>query len=159
MTKTNNKNNENEHNHTNGEYCKECNDTYLKDKGVSDNGYDLNPDYIKDEDQIIHLKYFRMIQDDISLVVPKEYYEDGFSLEEYVNDVLTQDHLKPGWEDRIRESKIHYEIETTHPISECEFPRFTNYVSEEGLFWETLNEETKSVDEEVKVKELPELLN
>ena len=147
-------NNKNEHNHRNGEYCKECYDKYLQEKGVSNDGYNINPEYVKDEDQIIHLKYFRMIQDDISLVVPKEYYEDGFSLEDYVNNFLSED---PFWEDHIRESKIHFEVDNTHPIGECDYPHFVHYVSEDGLFWNHPHEETKSFDDEVV--ETSKLLN
>jgi len=59
--------------------------------------------------------------------------------------------------DPIIESKIHFDIDGTHPISECEFPQFIHYVSEDGLFWKKPYEETNSFDDEVV--ETSKLLN
>ncbi len=45
MKKTDNKNNENENNHTEEDGdCVECYETYLKEEGISNDGFYLNPD-------------------------------------------------------------------------------------------------------------------
>ena len=160
MSKTKNKNNENENNHTEEEgVCVECYEEYLKEEGISNDGYSINDDYMTDEDVIMIIEVKKEISIPFEVRVHKD-HKNHFDVEEY----LSSDEVESYWEQFQQyellemSNDYHRVVETKEVSGDKVKDDFQHYVCCDGTFYPHFGE-TKSVDEEVNVEETPELLN
>ena len=51
-----------EHEHTEGDVCIDCYEEHLKEKGVSNDGFYINPDYMTDEDEIVGILFLQSVK-------------------------------------------------------------------------------------------------
>ena len=155
MTKT--KNNENEHNHTDDdEFCIECYKKHLKEKGVSNEGFWINPDYMTDEDVIIRLEVKREVIQHFDVRVHKD-HKEHFNIEEY----LKSEEIVGYWKN-IPPHELIDDAPEYHRVEEIEKPTgdkvkddFSHYVCDEGIFYENISspeEETKKEQNEKEGK-------
>ena len=81
----NNKNNKNEHNHTEeGDFCEEWYEKHLKDEGISNDGIYINPEYMTDEDVIMEIEVKKEISHIFEVRVHKD-HKNCFDVEEYLS--------------------------------------------------------------------------
>ena len=169
----NNKNNKNEHNHTEEEgICVNCYEEYLKEEGISNDGYSINPDYMTDEDVIMEIELKKEISQIFEVRVHKD-HKDHFNIEEYLSCEEVQSFLRDYPSHELFDNSLDYhrvvDTKKVKHIMSGDYERkdngrkkdyFFHYVCDDGIFYKKISspgEETKSVDEEVE--EIPKLLN
>ena len=142
-------NNENEHNHTDDdEFCYECYKKDLKEKGVSNEGFWINPDYMTDEDEIVNIEVKKEISMIFRVRVHKD-HKEHFDVEEY----LYGDEMDDFWMDTdpyelIDSSTEYWRVIDTQKVSGDKVKDdFFHYESCDGLFYPPFDE-SKSVYKE-----------
>ena len=143
------KNDKNEHNHTEDEFCGECYEKYLKDEGVSNDGFWINPDYMTDEDEFVNIEVKKEISMTFRVRVHKD-HKEHFDFDEYVNGY----EIEEFWMDTdpyelIDGSTEYWRVIDTQKVSGDKVKDdFFHYVCCDGTFHPPFDE-TKSVYEEV----------
>ena len=153
----NNKNDKNEHNHTEDGVCVNCYEEYLKEEGISNEGFWINPDYMTDEDEFVNIKVKKEISMTFRVRVHKDHI-DHFSVVDYVNGYEIEDFWKDTDPYELIDSSFQYHgvVDTQKVSGDKVKDDFFHYVCFDGTFHPPFDE-TKSVDEEVV--EIPKLLN
>jgi hypothetical protein len=148
----NKKNEENEHNHTEEGFCVECYEEYLKEEGISNDGFYINDDYMTDEDEIMIIEVKKEISIPFEVRVHKD-HKNHFDVEEYLSSYEVKSYLEhiPPHELINDSNEYHRVVETKNVSGDKVKDDFQHYVCCEGTFYP--EEETKSVDEEVKEDE------
>ena len=151
----NNKNNKNEHNHTETEegICLKCQEKeYLKEEGISNDGVEINPDYMTDEDVIFRLEVKKEITIPVDIRVHKD-HKEHFDVSHFIHSDEIQEYINcvPPHE-LLDESTEYHRVVCCHKITGDKVKDdFYQYVCCDGTFY------SRPVDEEVV--EIPKLLN
>ena len=113
-------------------------DEYYKVKGVSDDGMYINPDFVTDEDQIVKLKVYKIVEHHIDVRVHKDIKR--FNVDEFVDREEIQnvhwdyEYLKHG--EFLENSEQHIEVLDSHKVNGKEDPDSRDYyVCDDGVFY------------------------
>jgi len=115
----------------------ECELEYHRVKGISNNGDDINPDYMSDEDQIVEVKISKLVE----CVVPVRVHKDtkSFNLDKFVFTGLIQDvcwDFDYGFKERLEETGQRYEVVERRKLSGSPHKDFYHYyICDDQLFF------------------------
>jgi len=116
----------------------ECELEYHRVKGISDNGENINPDYMTDEDQIIEVKISKLVEMSVPVRVHKD--TKSFNLDKFVFTGFIQGicwDLDSEWfKDRFEETEQRYEVVERRKLSGSPHKDEHNcYVYEDQMFF------------------------
>ena len=155
----NKKNDENQHNHTEeDDFCFECDKKHLKDKGVSNEGFWINPDYMTDEDEIVNIEVKKEISVTFRVRVHKD-HKEHFDVDEYVNG----DEIDGFWMDTdpfelIDGSTEYWRVIDTQKVSGDKVKDdFFHYECCDGLFYPPFDKSKSVYKEQVDKPKIVEV--
>jgi hypothetical protein len=171
------------HTHNSSEFCGECYERHLKEDGISNDGFSINPEYMTDEDVIMEIEVKKEITQIFEVRVHKDHkyqfdvgeYLSSYEVESFWENLSLQEMINqvPEYHRVVDTKKVKHIMSGDYERKDNGRKKdyFFHYVCDDGIFYDnertlglleyrlerTKEEETKSFDDEVV--EIPKLLN
>ena len=126
--------------------CVECYEDYLREKGVSDDGFYINPKYMTEEDELVIIEVKKVITDSFEVRVHKD-HKGHFNVEDYMNSEEVWSYWECSPPHELINGSLEYRRVEKRDLSSEKDRDFFHYVCCDGVFYKPDNRDKKEDSE------------